>query len=176
MSDGKIPAGYYKGRGVEGSEQYGRTNAGDVQIALDLDVPSLNRKFTTFLYFTEAAAPYAIERLRACGWIGMDLSDLRGIGSAEVDVQIKYETYKGAERMKVDIATGGGRIVLEKPLDEKEKREFAARMKGLLAGAAPPPRRSTTPSPTASNAGRSAPEPDYDPNAGFSGDSDEIPF
>lgn len=167
MSDGKIPAGYYKGRAVEGSEQYGTTENGNEQIALDVEIPSLNRSFTTFLYFSDAASPYAVERLRACGWRGADISDLSGISKNEIDVGIKYETYKGEPRMKVDIATGGGRITLEKPMGDKEKRAFAARMKGVLAGSA---------TVTATTA-RKAPsrEPDYDPNAGFTSE-DEIPF
>lgn len=170
MSDGKIAAGFYKGRAVEGSEQYGTTDKGTDQIAIDIEIPALNRTFTTFLYFTDAAAPYAIERLRACGWGSMDLSNLAGIGANEVDVGIKYETYNGTERMKVDIATGGGRVTLEKPMGDKEKRAFAARMKGFLAGTAPKP----GPKPyTPTN--RGTPQPDFDPNAGAH-DEDEIPF
>jgi hypothetical protein len=172
MSERAIEPGYYKGRAVAGSEQYGHTSNGTEQIAVDIDAPTFNRRFTTFLYFSDAAAPYAIEKLRACGWTGSDLGNLYGIDANEIDFSVKYEVFEGKERMKVDIATGGGRITLEKPMSEKDKRAFAARMKPYLAGGntaknaglAPPVRR-----------GRKSPEPDFDPDAGARGD-DEIPF
>ena len=144
-NEGKIPAGYYKGRALAGSEQYGSKDGTD-QIALDVSVPSLNRTFTTFLYFTDAAAPYAIERLRACGWKGDDITKLVGIDGNEVDVQIKYEVYNGKEQMKVEIATGGGTIKLQSVMDEKQKRQFGARISQLIKTGAPkPPPKAKTP-------------------------------
>lgn len=135
MSDGRAPAGFYKGcRAIAGSQQYAvNQKNGNEQIAIDVHVPELERDFTTFLHFSDAAAPYAVERLRACGWKGDDLSDLSGIDSNDVEVQIKYEVFEGKERMKVDIVTGGGgRVKLENQMDEKQKRAFAARMKSFL--------------------------------------------
>jgi hypothetical protein len=168
MSDGKIAAGFYKGcRAMAGSQQYAiNPENGNEQIAIDVFVPELERAFTTFLHFTEKAAPYAIERLRACGWNGEDLSDLTGVDSQEVDVQIKYETFQGKERMKVDIATGGGgRIQLDNQMDDKQKRAFAARMKGLLKGNAV---ASAKPSSTKSNRTEGA----FDPGP----PADDLPF
>lgn len=133
MSDeNKTPAGFYKGRALAGSEQYAEKN-GTEQIAIDVEVPSLARCFTVFLYFTDAAAPIAIEKLRACGWTGDDVTKLVGVDTNEIDVSIKYETYQGKERMKVDIATGGGgRIKLQNQMDDRAKRAFGARMLALI--------------------------------------------
>lgn len=140
-AEGQIAAGYYKGRAVAGSEQYATGKNGTEQVAIDVGIPSLNRTYTTFLYFSDAAAPFAIERLRACGWKGDDIANLSGIDANEIDVQIKYEAYQGQDRMKVEIATGGGRVKLENQMDERAKRAFAARMKAMLKnggnGAAP---------------------------------------
>lgn len=162
-----IPAGFYQGRAVAGSEQYGVSKNGNDQIALDIAIPSLNSTFTTFLSFSEAAAPYAIERLRVCGWKGNDVTKLVGIDANEVTVQVKYETYDGKERMKVDIATGGGRITLENQMDEKSKRAFAARMKAFADGTAP----KTAPAAKKRNNA----DPGFDPNAGFH-DDDDLPL
>lgn len=134
-TEGRIAAGFYPGRAIAGSEQYAvNPENGNEQIAIDLDIPSIGRQFTTFLYFTDRAAPYAIERLRACGWKGDDLSKLVGIDENEITVQIAYEMYKGEEKLKVQIATGGGRVKLENQMDEKAKRAFATRMKSLVKG------------------------------------------
>ncbi len=135
MSEEKIVTGYYKGRVVAGSEQYGTTPKGTEQIVLEVGVPSLARTFSTFLYFSEAAAAMSLDRLRACGWKGDDISKLEGIDTNEIDIHIKYETYDGKERMKVEIATGGGgKIKLDNQMDDKSKRAFAARMKLLIKG------------------------------------------
>lgn len=169
MSEGNAPAGFYKGcRGVAGSAQYAAKN-GNEQIAIDVYVPELERAFTTFLYFSDAAAPYAIERLRALGWTGDDVSDLTGIDQRDVDVQIKYETFEGKQRMKVDISTGGGRIKLENQMDEKQKRAFAARMKAVLksSGATPAPPQARA------NAAPKAREGAFDPGPP---PDDDIPF
>lgn len=173
-TEGNVAAGFYQGRAIAGSEQYGVTNNGNEQIALDLEIPSIGKTFTTFLFFSDAAAPYAIERLRACGWKGDDLSKLTGISDNEVTVQIKYETYNGEQRMKVDIATGGGRVKLENQMDEKAKRAFATRMKALVKGSgggngnggqkAPPKQQ------------RQAPPPADDFGGGAGAGDDDIPF
>lgn len=129
-----IPAGYYKGRVVADSAQYGVTTNGNDQIVLDIDVPKLGRQFSTFLVFSDNGAQYEIERLRACGWAGDDILHLTGVDKNEVDVQIAYEVYNGKRQMKVRIATGGGRFKLEATMDDKQKRAFAARMKSFLKG------------------------------------------
>lgn len=129
----EIPAGFYRGRAIAGSEQYGNTRNGGEQLVIDVDVPSLGRALSVFLYFTDKAAPYALEKLRACGWAGDDVTKLVGIDKNEVDVAVKYETYNGEERMKVDIqAGGGGRVKLDAPMDDKSKRMFGARVAQML--------------------------------------------
>lgn len=138
----EIAAGFYKGRAVAGSEQYGLTSNGNNQIALDVNVPSINRTLTVFLYFTEAGMPYALEKLRACGWTGDDVLNLKDVDKNEIDVSIKYEDYKGEKKMRVDISAGAGRVVLQNALDDKSKRSFQAIVKNALkaAGATPAPK------------------------------------
>lgn len=171
MSEGRIAPGFYKGRAIAGSAQYAvNEKNGNESIALDLDLGEIGQ-FTTFLHFTDAASPYAIERLRACGWKGDDLTKLDGIEANEITAQIKYETWDGKERMKVDIATGGGRIKLENQMNEHQKRAFAARMKGFLKGSASGP---PAPKPSNSTPSTARREGAYDP--GPPDVSDDIPF
>jgi hypothetical protein len=129
----RISAGIYKGKGVAGSEQYGTTKNGHDQIVLDLDLTDIGERVSTFLVFSDAAAPYGIERLRALGWSGSDLSDLTGIDLNEVDVEVKYEDWQGDMKMKVQILTGGGRVVLKQTMTDKDKRAFGAKFKSLTA-------------------------------------------
>lgn len=171
MSEGRVAAGFYKGRALAGSEQYGTTKQGTEQLAIDIAIPSVNMTLTTFLYFTKAAAPYALERLRACGWKGSDLANLAGIEANEIDVQLRYETYDGKESLKCDIAIGGGRVKLDAPMSEAQKRAFAARMKAVIGGAAQAAQQRP---PTQQNR-RPPANPGYDPNAGAQ-DGDDIPF
>jgi hypothetical protein len=160
---------------VAGSEQYATSSTGTDQIAIDVYIPELERTLTTFLHFSAAAAPYAIERLRALGWKGDDLLDLAGIDQQDVDVQVKYETYDGKERMKVEIMTGGGRVKLENTMSEQQKRAFAARMKAFTktTGASSGGARPAAPSPRpAAAAPAQRREGAYDPGP----PEDDIPF
>ena len=125
----EIPAGVYKGRAVVGSEQFGTTKNGTDQIVLDVNIPELGRQVSVILYFSTKAKSYSLEKLRACGWSGDDVTQLSGIGDNDIIVSIQYETYEGKERIRTDIVTGGGRIKLDAPMDAAAKRGFAARMK-----------------------------------------------
>ena len=136
--DKRIQTGTYKGRGIAGSEQYGVTSNGNDQVVVDLNLVDLGESVSTFLNFSEAAAQYSIDRLRALGWEGNDLSNLAGIDRNEVMVSVKYETWEGKERMRVEIVTGGGRVTLKDTMDDKRKKVFAARFKGLAASTGGP--------------------------------------
>jgi hypothetical protein len=131
----QIQAGTYKGRAVAGSAQYGHTSNGNEQIALDLSVPALGRTLTTFLYFSDAAAPWSLERLKACGWAGDNVTDLAGIDKNEIDIQVKYEEWNGQPKLRVEILTGsGGKVQLADQMDDKTKRAFGARMSQFMKG------------------------------------------
>lgn len=136
MNARRIQAGTYRARAIAGSEQYGTTSNGNDQIVVLLDLPDIGEQVSTFLVFSEKAAPYSIERLRALGWGGADLSDLAGLGEAEVEVSVAYETYQGEEKMKVQVLTGGG-VTLKNKLDDRGKRAFAAKYADLAKATTP---------------------------------------
>lgn len=132
-----IPAGYYQGRVVAGEGAFGETKKGDVEAVIpmvitggDLEAPE---RVTVRLYFSEKAEKYSVEKLRAIGWRGGDLtfSDCPN----EVTVAIKYELYEGEERMKADIMTGPA----VKPLEPARARAFSARLAGLVGTPAKAP-------------------------------------
>jgi hypothetical protein len=127
----RIEAGTYRARAIKGSEQYGQTSNGNDQIVIDLDLLDLGEKISTFLVFTDKAAQWSLDRLRACGWTGDDLSNLDGIDANEVEVEVAYEMYKGEEKMKVQIRTSGGAVKLKDQLDDKGKKAFAAKYRDL---------------------------------------------
>ena len=133
----EIKAGVYKGSGVAGSEQYGRTPNGTDQIVLELAIPELERNVQTFLYCSEKALPFTIERLRALGWDNDDITNLSGIDKNEVSIDVHYEAYdKGdgsgpKQQMRVNILSGGGRVQIEQFVDS-DKRAFKARVAAMM--------------------------------------------
>ncbi len=131
----RIQAGVYRGKAVAGSEQYGATSNGNDQIVIDLTLDT-GDTVSTFLVFSEKAAPWSMKRLRALGWSGTDLTDLTGIDSNEVDVEVKYEEYNGDMKMKVQIVTGGT-VTIENQFDDKGKKAFAAKHAALAKATAP---------------------------------------
>lgn len=125
-----IPAGYYQGRVVAGEGAFGETKRGDVEAVIpmvitggDLEAPE---RVTVRLYFSEKAEKYSVEKLRAIGWKGGDLTFADCPN--EVTVAVKYELYEGEERMKADIMTGP----VVKPLEPARARAFSARLAGLV--------------------------------------------
>lgn len=145
MSD--IKAGYYRARGIAGSEQFGSSSNGGEQISVELDVhisDQETRRLTTILAFSGGALPISIERLKALGWDGSN--ELKGIDRNEVEVQVKYETnpQKPDEgpQMKVEIKTGGGRFAFKAPMNDQQKRGFMANLSKhaaqMTGGQAPP--------------------------------------
>ncbi len=121
----------YKAKAIAGTQQYG--TAGDnntPQIAIDLQVPQLGKSVTCFLYFSAAAYPYSVERLRVLGWTGDKLSDLKGIDKNEVEIEITEREYQGKTQMRVEILTGPGKVTLEKPITPGEFEKRVALLTG----------------------------------------------
>lgn len=123
----KLAAGYYKGRAVKDSAQYGYAKEGGEQISIELQL-DVGQTVTTILSFSGGAIPYSIERLKALGWDGSN--ELNGIERNEVDVQIKYELKPGTndEQMRAEIKTTGGRFSFKTPMNDQQRRGFMANL------------------------------------------------
>ncbi len=134
---------------------------------------SSGRFLTYFGSFSEAAVDHTIKALRNCGWEGDDLAELPDLAEAgqlgnEVALVVKHEEYEGEWSAKVkwvNTPSGGGKIKLERVLDERELTSFAQQMKSRVraAGGARPSNGTRKP--------QGAPPRDVPPP----GDSD-IPF
>lgn len=138
---GDIQAGYYKGRGIEGSEQFGFSKSGGEQVSIELELVDLQRTVTTLLAFAGNGMGPALERLKALGWDG-NPNGLAGIGRNEVQVEIKYEEWDGKISMKAEIKTRDGKFSFKAPMAENQKRGFLAELAKVAAqvdgGGAPP--------------------------------------
>lgn len=138
-----IAEGYYRAQAVGTDEphvQLGTSSNGNDQVAIELKLLDVDRTVFTVLTFSDAAKPFAIERLKALGWKGGQSFD--GITDNEVRVRAKRETYTdrtGASKTvtKFDIMTGAG-FSFQAPMADKQKRAFFA---SLTNGAARPPSR-----------------------------------
>jgi hypothetical protein len=123
----------YDGVCVEGGVQYSESEKGTLEIILDclIEVDGSQIPAQTFLYFNEKTYPFSVERLRAAGWEGDDLSNLAGIGKNKIKFQKSSETFEGKLKHKIQIASGGGRFETKKPVDPKQ---FAARVAAIMGG------------------------------------------
>lgn len=125
-----IQAGNFEGKAIKGGVQFGETNAGNLQIAINMELFDTQGgsvgEMTTFLYFTEGAQMYAYERLRLLGWKGTgpdDIDKLDDIFTNKVPCRVTApETFTdkdGSKKMgqsKLEIVTGGT-VTLSKPVD-----------------------------------------------------------
>lgn len=146
-----IAEGYYRARAVGTDEphvQFGTSRNGNDQVAIEMKLLDLDRSVFVVLTFSDAAKPFAKERLQALGWKGGQ--SFEGITDNEVRVRAKRETFTdstGATKtaMKYDIMTGAG-FAFQAPMADKQKRAFFASLANGAArapsrtDAAPPPK------------------------------------
>lgn len=129
-----IEAGTYRARAIKGSDEYGKTQAGDTKMVVKLDLLDIGEQVTTYLYFSARARPYAEARLSEMGWDGTDSMD--GLGSRECTARVTYEEYNGEQKMKVDVVTPGvGGIAKDQQLKPNAKAAFLAELAGKPAPA-----------------------------------------
>ncbi len=155
----RFPEGYYKARAV--SSQLGTTSKGTAQIAVEfelIDEAWNGQRITWFGFFSEKTKERTLESLRHCGWTDDDLAvdPLPGFGSVEVSLSIADEEYNGEvnSRVKWVNKAGGGGVELKSPMNDAQKKAFAASMKGSAiasrqatpaAKPAPAPKKSREP-------------------------------
>jgi hypothetical protein len=143
-----IPAGQYEGKAIKGKVQLGETEKGSLQIAIDMELFDAQSQsigsMTTFLYFTDASAVYSYERLRLLGWKGTGPEDIDKLDIFDAKVPVRVtapESYKAADgtmkagSSKLEILTGSGTVVLNKPLDAGT---FKARLRAIGGGGGGP--------------------------------------
>lgn len=129
-----IPAGTYRARATEA--QLGTTDTGKEQVAISFQLltPGFEGQHLPYYgFFTEKALEVTVKALRACGWQGVDLSDLSGIDANEVNLVVEHEEYNGVTRAKVRWVNDGSVGLLKNVLGDAERKSFAQRMRGAIA-------------------------------------------
>jgi len=133
-----IENGMYTARAIFGSEQYSADSKGELLLAIDMQFEGGEAEgtvMTATLSFSGKAAEYSVKKLRAMGWTGNDVSNLDGIDATPVQVRVFTETFDGKSTQKCDIAIGGGGTFRFKAAcDDRQKKAFAAKYRGIAAG------------------------------------------
>lgn len=147
MSNELIPAGTYRARAIEA--QLGKTAKGSEQVGISFAVLTPGFETQRLAYygqFGEKSLAITVKALRACGWQGLDLSDLRGIETNEVNLVVEHEEYEGTTRAKVKWVNDVSAGVVKDVLDPTAAKSFAQRMRAAIAGVdAAAPKKNGTP-------------------------------
>ena len=124
----------------------GEAKNGSDQVAVVFQIiehpTDAGRTTTWYGSFTDNSAKRTLESLRYCGLQGDDLIKMEGMGSRKVRIDMERDTYEGKTRLKVAWVTryDTGGVKLNKVMEDKSRRGFAAKYKQLLAAmAALPP-------------------------------------
>lgn len=115
------------------------------QIALDFDLSDHKGEvgcITIAMSLSKNAMQYTIERLRACGWAGKNILDLKGIDDQTVQVEVfaQKNPATGREQLRAEVVTGGGAMTfkLKNPIPPARLDAFAAYVtRGIEALPAP---------------------------------------
>ncbi|HEX4462931.1 MAG TPA: hypothetical protein VIA18_33385 [Polyangia bacterium] len=83
-------------------------------------------------YFTDKTKKRTLESLRLAGWSNDDIGEIEGFGDTEVDIVVGHNTWEGKTSARVDWVNraGSGGIALKSPMNDAERKAFAAKLKG----------------------------------------------
>ena len=162
-----------------GQYEFGVTDNGKENVALTfviIEGPAAGERCSAYLYFTEKTTERTLESLRYCGWAGDNVTDLTGIDTNPVELDVQEDTYEGKTRLKVAWINALRGPQVKNAMDDNAKKAFAARMKGaaMAVDKSKAAKVDYTPAAVAPSAG------DYDGGGQHDGDpgpsDDDIPF
>lgn len=112
--------------------ELGFSRNGNEEVAVQFEILSgetSGNMITWWGYFTEKSADRTLQSLMNAGWDGSDITDLNGLGSKEVELELVIDTYGGKQREKVAWVNKpkGPRT---KAMSEADKLSFAEKMRG----------------------------------------------
>jgi hypothetical protein len=122
-----------------GDVRFGRSNQGNEQIAVRLEIVEgdLQGEKTWWLgnFANDEAIDITVRDLRALGARLDDgrITDLEGLGSKEVSINVKEEEYQGKKRWRVSL--GGGNFKFNNALDVGGLASLEARLRGGIVAA-----------------------------------------
>ena len=119
----------------------GKASTGTVQAAVAFSLAD-GQEITWYGPLSEKALEHTIKGLRACGWEGVDLSELAvpscGLDRNEVELVVQHEQYEGELQARVRwVNPVGGGVRMAAQLEGAELQAFAARIKGRILGLDP---------------------------------------
>lgn len=97
----------------------------------------------TYVYWdgwlTEKAWARTVDSLKACGWDGVSMETMEGMGTLDVELVLEEEEYEGVTRTKVKWVNpiGGAPMKVSSPMTGDERRRFLAKMQARLKQAGP---------------------------------------
>jgi hypothetical protein len=151
-----------------------KTTDTGLRLAVTLDILNEGYEGRILTWFgnigvSEAADDFAIRSLRDMGWTATAFDDPSGLGSAEVDIVVKYREYKGEKKLDVTVwKPRGEAFAFDAPADSNSVAAATARLKGKLVASLG---KSGAPKPAAAPA-FTLPGAPPAPSAG----GDDIPF
>lgn len=184
--------GRYSARAMEW--QIGKAGTGTEQLGVSFEVTqgeAAGERITWYGYFTDKGFEITAKALRACGWMGTDLSDLTGLDTNEVQIVVEHEVSEadGNTYAKVKWVNKPGGIAMKELLGGNDLKSFAARMKGPMlnfdrSAGAPAPQRQASPPARTQTTPRRAPHREEPPpitdeqgfTRGAAPSEDDIPF
>lgn len=108
-----------------------------------IDGPEKGRFIQWAGFFGEKSMKRTMESMRYCGWEGEDVTSPTGMDRFVVELEISHEPGVGENAHKTFARVnwvnrfGGSALKVDKPLDDKQKRLFSAKMKSLARSIAP---------------------------------------
>jgi hypothetical protein len=144
-----IPNGHHRARAV-GAELGRSPKKGTEQIVVEfqlLDGELAGERINWIGYFTPNTSDRTLEALRICGWKTDDVTDLDGLTDNEVSLAIEQETYQDKTHAKVQFVNRlGSGFKMKSPMNDAEKKAFAAKMRGLAVKSRSVPKQDGVPS------------------------------
>ena len=129
-----LEAGTYKAKAKRAL--LGKASTGKEQVGVEFEL--LDGSGTTiwwYGFFTDKTFERTIESLRFCGWTGVDLTDLSGLGDSEVSIVVEQEEYpkdSGQWSAKVKWVNSGDGVGMKEQLAPAAAKSFAEQMKGRI--------------------------------------------
>lgn len=112
---------------------FGYSNSGNEQIGVKFETKQGDIMW--YGYFSPAAMPYTLERLKTCGLPDNNLIKADEMVGTEVDIIVEHEEYDGKTRLKVQWINPIGGGGMRNPMDSDSLAEFARRIKEQADGA-----------------------------------------
>lgn len=125
-----------KVRAIATGGELGETKGGTAQVGVAFQILAGPNEGETITWYGNLGSPKAQEiafkALRNCGWQGYDLTDLTGIDTNEVELDIQHEEWEGKTSAKVKWVNAPGTGPAVKPLDPAKKKAVAAEMRNIF--------------------------------------------